>query len=109
MDGTLGLLLAPFQLTPAQGMIFGVVALITMGIVRVIKGLGSASAMLPVWSLVVAVALCNLARFVMTGPELSVALVTIIGLVAGLVASGMWSGGRAMMQGAGGAGGAGSS
>lgn len=104
MDGTFAVLLAPLGLTAAQVMIFGLIAVIVMGLVAVIKQAGCPSQFLPIWSLVLGVALCNLAQLVIVR-EVGAAMATVVGLIVGLVASGMWSGGRAVMQGSGGRGG----
>lgn len=89
--------LMPFQLTPAQIAVFMVLVPICTGIVALIKNAGCESRLLPIWSLALGVVLAQLARLVVTGPEISVAAAILIGLIVGLMASGVWSQGKALL------------
>ena len=93
---TFGPLLVAFSLTPAQVALFGVAVVLTVGLVRLVRGLGAAPRMLPVYSLGIGILLALAIMAIAPGPPIHPIAAALIGLGVGLAASGMWSQGKAL-------------
>lgn len=96
MDG-FGQLFVAFALSPAQIVLYSTSPLLIIGIVGVMRVGGVPSQLLPACSLAFGLALSLLIVMALPVPPINYAAGVIMGLVSGVVASGLWSQGKALV------------
>lgn len=86
--------LVAFNLSAAQTAVYALLPVLTMGVTTVFKRAGAPDALLPLIAVAMGVLFSMLVLLMLPDPPINAAAGILLGIIAGLMASGIWSGGK---------------
>lgn len=83
-----------FNLSSTQVAVYALLPFITMGLVAIARGAHVPDPFLPVLSVLFGIVLSILTSAIVATPPIAVGVTVLLGIIVGLMASGIWSGGK---------------